>query len=62
MKRKLVIYNEAKRHWFRQQLPPAVLNVDPANMVAARDDRTESTRLFLMTFVAGFMAFSAFIN
>jgi hypothetical protein len=60
MKRKLVIYNEAKRHWLRQQLPAAALRVDPENMVAtgsARDD----IKLFLATYVAAFVAVSIFI-
>jgi hypothetical protein len=64
MRRSLVLYNESKRHWLRQQLPPAVLAVDPAILAPAsaqNGEKGESLRLFLLTYIAGFLAFSTFI-
>ncbi len=61
MKRRLVIYNESKRHWLRQQLPPATLYVDPATMVATRQQADQPTKFFLMSFAAGFLAVTTFI-
>jgi hypothetical protein len=60
MKRRLVIYNEEKRHWFRQQLPSAVLAVDPADMVASQEKKL-AISFFLTTYAASFVAFSLYI-
>jgi hypothetical protein len=66
MRRSLVLYNESKRHWLRQQLPPAVLAIDPAILAPAsvqkgQGQTAESLRLFLLTYIAGFLAFTTFI-
>jgi hypothetical protein len=64
MKRRLVIYNEACRHPFRQELPPAVLAVSATEMAAlAKPQATtaESVRLFLASFAAAFLAIFTFI-
>ena len=55
MKRALVLTNEAARHPFRQILKPPV--VDYARYREPLSDRA----LFLLTFVAAFLAFSTFL-
>jgi hypothetical protein len=55
MNRRLVLTNESARHPFRQMLPPPDIEV-------ARDREPLSDRaIFLLTFVAAFMAFSTFL-
>ncbi len=61
MKRRLVIYNEAVRHPFRQQLAPSILAVNPADLYAAQPRSMESIRLFLTSFTASFIAISLYI-
>jgi len=54
MTRRLVLTNEAARHWLRQILPPPV--TEPLGRTPMSD-----TKLFLLTFCAAFLAFSGFI-
>jgi hypothetical protein len=54
MDRKLVLTNEGARHWLRQIMPPP--QVEPLPRAPMSD-----TKLFLLTFCAGFMAFYGFI-
>jgi hypothetical protein len=60
MKRRLVIYNEAKRHWFRQQVPAHVLAVPPTELFVAKPEKS-LPRFFASSFAAGFIAVSIFI-
>jgi hypothetical protein len=55
MTRRLVLTNESARHPFRQILPPPVIETG-----AAREPLSDRA-LFLLTFVAAFLAFSTFL-
>ena len=56
MQRPLVLANEAARHPVRRLFPPpAVVSIAPERAPG------ENLRLFLMTFVAGFLAISGLI-
>jgi hypothetical protein len=55
MDRKLVLTNEGARHWLRQIMPPP--QVEPR---LARQPMSD-TKLFWLTFCAGFMAFYGFL-
>lgn len=55
MNRRLVLTNESARHPFRQMLPPPI--VDGRAGGEPLSDRS----LFLLTFVAAFLAFSTFL-
>lgn len=57
MDRKLVLTNEGARHWLRQIIPP-LQNAAPA---IARQPMSD-TKLFWLTFCAGFMAFYGFLS
>jgi hypothetical protein len=58
MKRRLITSNDASRHPFRQSLPLAAITVAAPWQA---DKQGEDIRLFLMTFVAGFLVISGFI-
>ncbi len=55
MNRRLVLTNESARHPFRQMLPP------PVNEAVSTREPLSDRALFLLTFVAAFMAFSTFL-
>jgi hypothetical protein len=55
MKRRLVLTNESVRHPFRQRMPVPVVAAE-----SAREPLSDRS-LFLLTFVAAFMAFSTFL-
>jgi hypothetical protein len=54
MNRRLVLTNESARHPFRQKLPATVVGASP------RSEPLSDRALFLLTFVAAFLAFSTF--
>jgi hypothetical protein len=55
MTRRLVLTNESARHPFRQLMPPPVIEG-----VTTREPLSDRA-LFLLTFVAAFLAFSTFL-
>lgn len=55
MRRNLVLTNEAARHPFRQRLPRPVLGPMPRKPLG-------NMGLFMLTFVSGFLGFSAFLG
>jgi hypothetical protein len=55
MNRRLVLTNESARHPFRQKLPATVVDTSP------RGEPLSDRALFLLTFVAAFLAFSTFL-
>jgi hypothetical protein len=61
IKRTLVIRNEAAGHPLRRMLPPPVLNSALAAPAPPKWWQKEDTHLFLMSFTAFFVVFSAFI-
>jgi hypothetical protein len=55
MNRRLVLTNESARHPFRQTMPPPVIEA-----MVAREPLSDRA-LFLLTFIAAFLAFSTFL-
>jgi hypothetical protein len=55
MQRNLVLTNEGARHPFRQILPP------PGPFLPLLAQQMSDTKLFWLTFCAGFMAFYGFL-
>ena len=55
MRRTLVLTNEAARHPFRQSMPRPVIDLHPAR------EPLSDRALFLLTFVAAFLAFSTYL-
>ena len=60
MERALALTNEAPRHPLRR-LIPSLPAIAAGEIAESGEDRWENTRLFLMTFVAGFIAFYGMI-
>jgi hypothetical protein len=55
MTRRLVLTNESARHPFRQTMPPPVIEA-----MVVREPLSDRA-LFLLTFIAAFLAFSTFL-
>ena len=58
----LDIAAHGRMHGFRQRLPQSALHVQPATDLSGKSAAADDVRLFVMSFIAFFLAIATFIS